>query len=318
MLGIGVLVALQSEINGRLATQLGTGVRAGATAALISFGSGFVVLTVLALLEPRTRRGVLRIAAAARDGRLHWWQLVGGAAGAFVVACQGLTVGTIGVALFTVALVAGQSSNSLLVDHVGLGPAGRQRITAARICGAGLTVAAVAIAVSERLGGTKSLGSAAVAFALLPLLAGFGAAYQQAVNGRVNHVGGPWATTWNNFCVGTGVLLAFSLVSLAVPGRLSWPIHTWWLYSGGLIGIAFISAAAVLVRTHGVLVLGLCTVAGQVSGALAIDLAVDAAHVGWLSVAGAALTLAGVAVATASGSRRGSSRAHVEGSTSAT
>lgn len=297
MLGIGVLVALQSEINGRLAGQLGDGFRSGVTAAVISFGSGLVFLSALVLFEPHTRSGVGRIIAATRAGRLRWWQLVGGIAGACVVASQGLTVGTIGVALFTVAVVAGQSSSSLLVDQAGLGPAGRQRITSVRVAGAFLTVVAVCLAVAERLGGADALSWSVAALALLPLAAGCGAAYQQAVNGQVHVVGGPWATTWNNFLVGTSLLLALLALSLAFPGDLDTPPSSWWLYSGGLIGVAFISAAAVLVQVHGVLVLGLCTVAGQVLGALVIDAAADDAHIGVLSVVGAALTLVGVAVA---------------------
>ena len=304
MVGVGALVALQSEINGRLAGELGNGIRAGLTAAVISFGSGFLLLSTLALLEPRTRRGVGCIVTATGTGRLRWWQVIGGVAGAMVVASQGLTVGTIGVALFTVAVVAGQTSSSLLVDHAGLGPAGRQRISSVRVTGATLTLVAVCLAVAERLGGADALGSAAIALAVLPLVAGCGAAYQQAVNGQVNAVGGPWAATWNNFLVGTSLLILLLALSLTQPGDLHMPPGTWWLYSGGLLGIAFISAAAALVQVRGVLVLGLCTVAGQVLGALGIDLVTDRAHVGALSVAGAALTLLGVAVAASAGLQR--------------
>jgi len=303
MIGVGALVALQAEVNGRLAAELGHGVRSGITAAVISFGSGLLLLSALVLLEPRTRRGVGRITAAARTGRLRWWQLIGGIAGAFVVASQGLTVETIGVALFTVAVVAGQSSSSLAVDHAGLGPAGRQRVTTARALGALLSVAAVFLAVAERLSGADALGSAALALALLPLAAGCAAAYQQAVNGQVNEVGGPWAATWNNFVVGTAMLAVLLAVSFAVPGDLQAPPTTWWLYSGGLLGAGFISASAVLVQVHGVLVLGLCTVAGQVLGAVAIDAIVADVPVGTLSVAGAVLTLVGVAVAASPGRR---------------
>ena len=60
--------------------------------------------------------------AAARAGALRPWQLLGGVAGASLVASQGITVGTIGVALFVVAVVAGQTSSGLAVDHAGLGP----------------------------------------------------------------------------------------------------------------------------------------------------------------------------------------------------
>ena len=52
MVGIGCLVALQSEVNGRLADELGSGLRAGALAAVVSFGSGLVVLALVALWCP--------------------------------------------------------------------------------------------------------------------------------------------------------------------------------------------------------------------------------------------------------------------------
>jgi len=305
MLGVGVLLALQSQINGDLAGELGDGVRAGMTAAVISFGSGLACLSALVLLEPRTRRAVAEVAVATRNGVLRWWQVVGGMAGACVVASQGLTVATIGVALFTVAIVAGQSSSSLLVDHAGLGPAGRQRITTARAAGASLTVVAVGLAVAERFGNAGSLGATALGLALLPLAAGCAAAYQQAVNGQVNRVGGPWAATWINFLAGTALLVVLASLSFMLPGDLHSPPATWWLYSGGLIGVVFISAAAVLVEVHGVLVLGLCTVAGQVLGALAIDALADNTRIGALSVIGAVLTLGGVAVAASPGLRRG-------------
>jgi len=304
MLVIGALLAVQTEINGELATRLGSGVRAGAAAGLISFVTGLAFLSALVVFEPRTRRGLLRIGAAVRSGDLRWWQVVGGVAGACIVVSQGLTVGTLGVALFTVALVAGLSTSSLLVDHVGLGPAGRQAISPVRAGGALLTVAAVVLTVAERLGGTDALGSGALALALLPMAAGCGAAYQQAVNGMVNQVGGPWAATWNNFLVGTALLVVLMLASLTVPGDLRALPGSWWLYTGGLMGVVFISAAAVLVRVHGVLVLGLCTVAGQIICAVGIGAVSDEANVGLLSVVGASLTLVGVAVASSPGLRR--------------
>jgi transporter family-2 protein len=303
MLAIGALIAAQSEINGRLAGALGDGPRAGMVAALISFGTGLLLLTALVLLEPRTRHGVVSIAAAARTGRLRWWQLIGGVGGAFVVASQGLTVGTIGVALFTVAVVAGQTTSSLWVDQLGLSPAGHRRLTGTRVMGAAVTVVAVGLALAGRVGGADALASAALALALLPLAAGCGAAFQQAINGQVNQVAGPWATTWNNFLVGTSLLLVLAAGSLMLPGELQAPPRTWWLYTGGLMGIAFISAAAVLVRVHGVLMLGLCTVAGQVLGALAIDAVAGQGHIGLLSICGGGLTLIGVAVAASSGRR---------------
>ena len=271
MVAMGGLVALQSDLNGRLAGELGSGLRAGVLAAVVSFGSGLVVLAVLALLVPRIRRGGVAIARAARSGALRPWQLLGGVAGASLVASQGITVGTIGVALFIVAVVAGQTSSGLVVDHVGLGPAGRRAVTGTRVLGAALTLAAVVVSVSGRLDGAGALTGAALLLALLPLLAGAATSWQQAVNGRVSAEGGPMAAALVNFVVGTACLVLLLGLSFAVDGELTGVPGDWWLFTGGLMGVVFISGAALLVKVHGVLVLGLCTVAGQVVASLVIQ-----------------------------------------------
>jgi transporter family-2 protein len=48
--------------------------------------------------------------------------MLGGVGGAMFVAAQGLVVPTLG-ALFTVAVVAGQTGNSLVADRLGWAPA---------------------------------------------------------------------------------------------------------------------------------------------------------------------------------------------------
>ena len=65
-----------------------------------------------------------------------------------MVLTQGLTVAVIGIALFTVALVTGQSLSGLLVDRLGISPAGKKPITGIRVISAVLTIAAVIWAVS--------------------------------------------------------------------------------------------------------------------------------------------------------------------------
>lgn len=294
---VGGLVALQSHINGRLADELGAGATGAAITALVSFGSGFLLLCLICGLTPRARHGLRRVAAAVRVGRLRPWHLVGGSAGALLVAAQGLTVATIGVALFTVAVVAGQTTSAMFVDKVGAGPAGHRPVTPGRAVGAALAVLAVGLAVSERLDGAAALAPAALLLAALPLLAGAGSAWQQAANGQVSVVGGPFPAAWVNFLVGTTLLVVFTLATLAGADDLAGPPSTWWLYAGGSLGVVVISAAAVLVRVLGVLVFGLCMVAGQVITALLVDLVLTDLAVGALTVAGAVLTLAGVALA---------------------
>jgi bacterial/archaeal transporter family-2 protein len=295
---LGGMVAMQAHLNGRLATELGAGLTGAAFASLISFGSGFVLLCLICGLTASGRAGLRRIAVASRQGHLRPWHLLGGLAGALMIVAQSVTVATIGVALFTVVLVAGQVSSAMLVDLGGLGPSGTSPVTPGRAAGAGLAVVAVGLALSEHLAGTALLAPAVLLLALLPLAAGAGVAWQQAVNGKVSLVGTPFPAAWVNFVAGTAALALFLLVTtLAGTAELNPPPTSWWLYLGGLFGVTFISSAATLVRVLGVLVFGLAAIAGQVITALVIDLALTDLAVGPLTFAGAGLTLIGVAVA---------------------
>lgn len=293
MLLIGGLVSVQSLVNGEMASRLGTGLRASAATALFSFGSGLVLLTLLVLLHPASRRQVATLARRLREGTLPPWMVVGGLAGGVFVATQGITTPTLGVALFIVCVVAGQSVMALVVDHRGWGPGGHNPVSVPRLFGAVLAVVA-ALLVGLQAGLEPAGAGLGLLLALLPLVAGAGTSVQQGLNGRVAAQVGPWATTWNNFLVGTTGLLLFLLVTLALPGQLVAPPREWWLYTGGLFGIAFIALSTVLVRIHGVLVLGLWAVAGQVIAAVVIDLVVAPDELGPLSFVAAGLTLVGV------------------------
>ncbi len=261
----GVGVAAQSRINGELGDRLHDGI----AAATISFGSGLILLLVMTALIAPMRRGLAATRGALRHGTLKPWQCLGGACGAYLVTTQGITVVALGVAIFTVALVAGQSMASLVVDRLGVGPAGPQPLTASRLAGSLLGIVAVLVAVSGRLGDLGALGLAA-----LPALAGVGVAWQQAVNGRVREAAGsPLAAAAVNFAVGTSALVLVFAVDLLIRGLPSGALpHRPVLYLGGPIGVVFIAISAAVVRDTGVLLLGLAMVAGQLAGALAIDL----------------------------------------------
>jgi transporter family-2 protein len=300
---VGMLVAGQSKVNSRLAASLGGGFEAGVEAALISFGVGFVILCLVIAPVPGWRAGTARVLAAWRGSRpgLTRWQVLGGLSGAFFVASQGLAVATIGVALFVVGIVAGQTIGALVVDHRGIGPAGPRAATPQRVIGAGLAVVAVVLGVIAKLHGTSALHGPSVLLLALPLVAGAGASWQQAVNGRVARVGGSMPATWVNFVVGTAALAVVLLTATLLGGSPAGPPSpsggSWWLYLGGPIGIAFICLSAWLVHHLGVLLLGLSSVVGQVFGALILD-ATAGVHLGPLTFIGAALTLVGVGVAT--------------------
>ncbi len=295
MLLAGGAIAVQSQINGRLAGALGEGPSAGIGAAVISFGVGLVLLVLLTASSPTQRGQARAFASGLRGGAIQPVEVIGGLMGAFLVAAQGITVGTIGVALFSVALTAGQSVSSLVVDHLGFGPAGHQPLSVPRSVAAAFAVAAVLVGTGSRLADEVSLQL--LLFALLAFLAGAGTAVQQALNGRVARHVGPWVTTLNNFAVGWVALLISFALSLMAHGRLDGLPGTWWLYLGGAIGVVFIWLSALLVRVHGVLVLSLSMIAGQVVAAQVIEAAVDHQAVGAAGYAASGLTVLGVVLA---------------------
>ena len=295
MLLAGGMLAVQSQVNGQLAHELGTGPRAGIASALVSFGSGLALLAVIVLVLPSGRAGIRRLNRDLRSGGLRPHEVLGGLFGAYLVATQGLTIGTIGVALFSVAITAGQSTGGLIIDHFGIGPSGHQPLSYPRVVAAAFAVVAVVLAAGERLVDTFSWQTAT--FALLPLLAGMGNGIQLALNGRLNAIAGSWATTFNNFAVGTVALCVGLALSLLADGHIGELPDSWWLYTGGIMGVLFIWQAALLVRVHGVLVLGLCLIAGQVICAELIEVLGTSTHVGIVGIVAGGLTVLGVLVA---------------------
>lgn len=295
---LGAGTALQSRVNGQLAASL----EDPFTAAAISFGSGLVILLVVLSLWRPGRAGLARVARALRGRELAWWMVLGGIAGAWFVTTQGLSAGVIGVALFTIAIVAGQTIGGIVFDLVGLGPGGRRPLSATRVVGALLALAAIGWAVSAQIS-----HDVPVLLMVLPFVAGLGAAWQQAVNGRVKAVAGSALTaTVINFAVGTVVLTVVMLVHAASAG---WPAalpSEPWLYVGGALGCIFIAGQAMLVRVLGVLVLALCGVAGQLVAALALDLLLPTADrpVDIATIGGTVLALVAVVVASIRWGRR--------------
>jgi bacterial/archaeal transporter family-2 protein len=260
----GVGVAMQSRVNG----ELGSALNNGALAALVSFGSGLILLLLALVVWRPGRVGLSQVRVAVKQRTLPWWAILGGLAGGFFVLSQGLVGGIIGVALFSVAVVTGQTLGSVVIDSKGLFGASKMPLTLPRIIGSLVVLSGVIVAASVWSEGSVALGWPM----LLPLIAGFAVGWQQAVNGRVRRVAGSSLTaTVLNFFFGTLALFAVFLVSLpfvALPGV--WP-GQWWLYSGGLLGAGFIAIQAFAVNRIGVLALGVSLVVGQIIGALALD-----------------------------------------------
>jgi bacterial/archaeal transporter family-2 protein len=287
----GAMVSLQSRINGELGLALGD----GSSAALFSFSSGLVVLSVALAFSPRARAGLVTLREEFLSGRLPWWALTGGAAGGVLVLTQGLSAGVLGVALFTIAVVTGQTLGAIAIDTGGWLGVLRVRLSLWRVVGALVTLAGAIIALDVSSGALDGVG---LAFAL-PAIAGVGTGYQQAVNGRVKSASGSaLAATFLNFSVGTTILAIITAVSLPITGGPSALPESWWVWTGGLVGTIFIAIQVSTVGTIGVLGLGVSLVTGQLLGSIVLDLLapVASSDIHPITMVGALITLVGSVV----------------------
>ncbi|HTL41086.1 MAG TPA: DMT family transporter [Pseudolysinimonas sp.] len=287
----GMLTAVQSRINGQLAHDTGDAF----VTSVISFGSGLVILGAGLLFARAGRAGIRQVVGAVRGGRMPWWYLAGGTAGAVFVLTQSLVVALIGVALFTVGIVAGQLSSSVIVDRRGLGTMAPQPFRLPRVLAAVLALVGVIVAVSGEVRGDVPFG-----LLVLPVIAGALVGMQAALNGQVRRVASSaYTATFANFVVGTTLLVLICAVHLAIePWTVALPPNPL-LYLGGTVGVVFIAAQAVLVRTTGVLVLGLAVLSGQLVMAVVFDavLPLPGNTLTFVGLLGAALTLVAVVIA---------------------
>ena len=262
----GILIAAQSRVNGGLSAALGNSTEA----AVYSFGSGFLVLNIIAWTNPKVRQGVRRIIAGVKSGELPAWRLSAGIMGGIFVAIQTFTVPIIGVALLSVVMIAGQTLASLIVDRIGITGGGKQPITIRRVLAAVITIIAVLVAVWEEI----QLANISPTPVIIVFVGGFMIGVQRALNGQINDVSGQsFSTTWLNFFMGTSTLVILLVINTARGEKLvGLPTSPWWIYWGGTIGVLYIAASSVIVARIGVLSFTLFATGGQLIGSLIFDL----------------------------------------------
>lgn len=280
----GVASAAQGLVNAELGERAGDPL----VGAVVNNVGGCLIVVLGLATVPSMRAGL----AALRRAGLPWWAYLGGLGGAAIVVIAPFVVPALGVAVFTIAQVAGGSLGGLAVDRVGLAATGRLPLTGPRVAGALLGIGAVTLA---QLG--RPVGDLAVGLMLLSVAGGLAVALQSALNGLLAAAVGPAAGLAVSFAVSTSAIFVLAGLDGALVARSRWPTQ-WWLYVGGLFGVTIVLALLVGVRAAGVLRTGLALVAGQLGGALLLDTVLPGGAGMRLPVlAGAALTVVAVLVA---------------------
>lgn len=289
----GVMIALQSRANGELSHLLGNSTEA----ALVSFGSGLIVITLITPFNSAIKNGIRNLQSAVKAKEIPRWRLFAGVLGGSFVALQTQVVPLIGVALYSVASIAGQTAMSLVVDRIGLTGGGKKLISKRRVTAALITVFAVLISVLDRI----SIASFSLIAVLLAVLAGVLVGVQRALNGQINeHSKASFTTSLLNFVMGTStlVILLFALLIFKGDAIVPLPSGPWWVYTGGTIGVIYIAFTSTIVQHLGVLTFTLFSVGGTLIGSLLIDifLPTKGNTVSWYLVTGIVMTYLGVII----------------------
>ena len=296
----GVMIALQARANGELSYRLNNGIEA----ALVSFGSGLIIIAVITLFHKGIKEGISNLRVAVKAKEIPRWRLFAGALGGAFVAVQTQIVPIIGVAIYSVASIAGQTAMSLYVDRIGLTGGGKKLISRRRIAAAALTVLAVLVSVWDRID-AKNLSMWAVFFGVL---AGAIVGVQRALNGQINeHSKQSFTTSLLNFMMGT----SFLVILLVIAVIANWvelaplPAGPWWIYTGGVVGVIYIAFSSTIVQHLGVFTFTLFSVGGQLVGSLLLDLLLptNGVNVSAYLVTGIVMTYFGVIAAGVSSSR---------------
>ena len=263
----GLLIAMQARANGELSHRMGNPIEA----ALVSFGSGLLIISIISLFTPAIRNGMKNLKGAVSRREIPVWTLFAGMLGGSFVAVQTQIVPIIGVAIYSVASIAGQTAASLIVDRIGLTGGGKKQITVRRVAAAGVTVLAVLVSVLDRIE-AENLSLFAVIFGCF---AGAIVGVQRALNGQINEsTHQSFATSWLNFIMGTTFLFILLSIGVAINRAeiVALPSGPWWMYMGGTIGVIYIAFTSTIVQHLGVLTFTLISVGGQLVGSLLIDL----------------------------------------------
>jgi transporter family-2 protein len=287
----GAMIALQARANGELSHRLNNGLQA----ALVSFGSGLLIIFVITLFNSTIKEGIKNLRTAVANKEIARWKLFAGALGGSFVAIQTQIVPLIGVAIYSVASIAGQTAMSLVVDRIGLTGGGKKLISPRRVLAAVLSVLAVLVSVWDRIDANNLSMFAVTAGGIAGAIVGI----QRALNGQINEYSHQsFTTSLLNFITGTSFLLILIVAGLILGRNELSPLPSgpWWIYTGGVIGVIYIAFTSTIVQHLGVLTFTLFSVGGQLVGSLIIDLVspTDGVSVSAYLVTGIVMTYAGV------------------------
>jgi transporter family-2 protein len=280
----GGFMAVQARVNTGLGQEIGSGI----LAALVSFSIGLLIISVATFASSKNQAALSLTVSRFIDSSIPIWLSVAGMLGGIYVIMQGVVAGLIGVALFSIGVVAGSALSALLLDGNGLLGLTKRKIGLTRLAGTVLALSGLVVA--------SDLANYSFSpLILLPFAAGIGIGFQNGLFGKLAQ--SAIVPTFFNFIAGAVFIALALLIVEGFSFPASWPSNPL-LYLGGVVGVIFIFMQVVVLPKIGALSMGIAMLVGQLSGSVLLDLLVPIADrpVTISTLLGIALAMLGAAL----------------------
>ncbi|WP_125764752.1 DMT family transporter [Levilactobacillus mulengensis] len=271
---IGIILSLQSAVNSRLRSFIGSPYQAS----FVSFTIGTLFLAVV-MLASRESLGVSGNIFATQP----WWIWIGGLLGVIFLTTNILLFPHIGGVQTAIMPILGQVFMGSIIDNFGWFNSTQQPLTWVRATGLLLALAGIVITVAlpdilrRRANGQSDAASAGNPWPwrLLGICTGALGAMQTTINGRLGlALNSALHAAFISFLV--GALCLFFIVLVVNHGfreikRATGHGKPWWIWIGGAMGGIFVLGNAYLAPIIGTGQTVVFALLGQIAGGLLVD-----------------------------------------------
>lgn len=302
---LGLLAGASSPVQASVNSRIREYLKSPYITSVVNFISSSLAMILLVLAVDRNLQ--IPFADIAQQ---PWWIWLGGTCGTAIVFLNIICLPKLGSAGNVMLICFGQTMTGLLIDHFGMFGAVQIDMSLARLLGALLVIAGIALVngiFKTSAGGSKSEAGEArrtsigefLIYSALAMLCGFACAAQVAINGTLKgYAGSAFKATLLSMNVGFISAVILTVIVIAMKGKYGiydggadhGPVEfRWWMPIGGMLAINIVAGNAVIAPVLGT---GLATILNLV-GMMGISLAIDAT--GFLGIEKQPVTLVKVA-----------------------
>jgi len=250
----GMFVAIMITVNGELSEQYGL-----YWATVFIHLAGLCLITIIVLAKKERPFAV----------RYPWFFYLAGAIGVFNVVSNNFAFGRISVSAILALGLLGQGVSGLIINHYGLWGMARRPFSRGNLVGLVLIFCGIA----------PMLTDFEILAVILSFAVGIGVILNVTFNARLANVTSVRISTFFNYVTGLSVaLLVYFMFDIGETPLFGVTFsHTWYVYTGGFIGVAVITLSNVIVPKIGAFYLTLLMFIGQIFAGILIDAMLDGA-----------------------------------------